>query len=62
MNDCKNCKFIGEDSEEGFSYRWLICYTTKYDNLKSFPFKNIKCKSFQMKMNKLKYDIISKID
>lgn len=73
MNDCKNCKFIGEDSEEGFSYRWFICYNTGYDNLISFPFKSTKCKSFQkrdvpyqesfqMKMNKLQHDIVSKID
>lgn len=46
MNDCKNCKFIGEDNEDEFSHVWWICSKTSYHYLKSFPFKNTKCSKF----------------
>jgi len=50
MKNCKHCLHLYEESDgpspEG-RYFWWEYGKTSYHNLKSFPFKNTKCKHFK---------------
>lgn len=50
--ECKHCTIDGDDfSNWGYLSWWQSCEKTSYDNLKSFPFKNTKCKKYENNLN-----------
>ena len=62
--NCRECKFISPEDDGNppdARYFWYECTTTGYDNLKSFPFQNTKCRKFQPSGHYLKPNLIERL-